>query len=82
VWFAAALRCGSGRHGERWCSSAEEVSSGKQEVRVDDESEVESRFELMLQHTRHRGSVVKDRSQSRGGVRCAKRCMANQLKSD
>jgi len=33
------------------------VSSGKQGERVDDESEVESRFELMSQHTRHRGSV-------------------------
>jgi len=82
VWSAVAMICGSGRRGERWCCSAEEVSSSKQGVEVDDESEVESRFELMLQHTRHRGSVVLDRSQRRGGMRCAKRCMANQLESD
>ena len=31
---------------------------------------------------RHRGSVVRDRSQRSGGMRCAKRCMANQLESD
>jgi len=66
----------------RWCCSAKEVSSGEQGVKVDDESKVGSRFELMSQHTRHRGSVGEGSLSERRELRCAKRCMANQLKYD